>query len=137
MTISDLLAAHQKSVKAIEDSYQMLAGTLSKFDDEDIAFKIRIYARMQKIGSSYLDSIETLLGLIEANLKAAARLADEEIDGMRWERVSGGGIGIDHRIRYALNEENRVDLTGAHNSCIDKLHAEILRLRAAKGADRG
>lgn len=86
-----------------------------------VATKVRDFANLNNVGDFAFDSIETLLGLIEAKCKAEAPLTDEDINAMLWEPEE----------LY----DDRASNTRWHNACIDKLHAEIKRMR--KEADRG
>jgi hypothetical protein len=118
-TLQDLLANHPLAVEAI---VKWNAGIhLDRYDDKDAADRVHLFAALNKIGTPYLDSIETLLGLIEAKCKAEAPLTDEDINAMLWEPEE----------LY----DDRASNTRWHNACIDKLHAEIKRMR--KEADRG
>ena len=111
-TLSQLLSARPKAVVFIQtwDDDTLLSG----YDDEDAVTTIRNCCHAEGIGRRLLDSIETLLDLIEAKCVAEAPLSDAEIEGMKWK-------------------ERPIGSAEYHNDNIDRCHLEIKRLR--KGAD--
>lgn len=134
MTLSDLLAAHPKVVGAIEKWNGNIQ--LTKYDDKDAADRIHLFAAINKIGTPYLDSIATLLGLIEERIATETPLTDAEIEGLRWRHWKGGSHCVMHGetiIRADDTKAAAVYLIEQHNSAINALYAEIRRLRAAKG----
>ena len=133
-TISQLLSARPKAVEAINEHFKFRADTLSKFDDRDAADKVHLYAALHRIGTPYLDSIETLLDLIESRCVAEAPLSDAEIEGMKWKAMYTECIDTgDGLASQCLGETTRDLLITAQHACISTLHREIRRLR--KGAD--
>lgn len=100
-----------------------------------VSIKVRDYAYLNNVGDFAFDSIETLLGLIEAKCKAEAPLTDEEIEAMKWR--SGGYSVFHHEIKGGCvlchNDEEAEDAVAAQHACIDRLAAEIRRLRKVAG----
>lgn len=131
-TLSQLLSARPKAVEAIRKSYgvQWLRSTVPEHDDAET---IRDYCASEQIGSPWLDSIETLLDLIESRCVADAPLSDAEIEGMKWTwyETAVGPIGFVSF--HAHDAENAANAMASHNSDIARCHREIKRLR--KGAE--
>lgn len=129
-TLSQLLSARPKAVVFIQtwDDDTLLSG----YDDEDAVTTIRNCCHAEGIGRRLLDSIETLLDLIEAKCVAEAPLSDAEIEGMKWGR-DGRAVRTYTSCFKALNENEAIDAAEYHNDNIDRCHREIKRLR--KGAE--
>ena len=131
-TLSQLLSARPKAVVFIQtwDDDTLLSG----YDDEDAVTTIRNCCHAEGIGRPLLDSIETLLDLIEAKCVAEAPLSDAEIEGMKWKAMYTECIDTgDGLASQCLGETTRDLLITAQHACISTLHREIRRLR--KGAD--
>ena len=131
-TLSQLLSARPKAVVFIQtwDDDTLLSG----YDDEDAVDTIRNCCHAEGIGRRLLDSIETLLDLIEAKCVAEAPLSDAEIEGMKWKAMCTECIDTgDGLASQCLGETTRDLLITAQHACISTLHREIRRLR--KGAD--
>lgn len=130
-TLSQLLSARPKAVVFIQtwDDDTLLSG----YDDEDAVTTIRNCCHAEGIGRPLLDSIETLLDLIESRCVAEAPLSDAEIEGMKWTRyeTAVGPIGLVSF--HAHDAENAANAMASHNSDIARCHREIKRLR--KGAE--
>ena len=133
-TLSQLLSARPKAVEAIRKSYgvQWLRSTVPELDSIET---IRDYCALEQIGSPWLDSIETLLDLIESRCVADAPLSDAEIEGMKWRVNVPGGLVIrcGELFYSAGSPENANYLITEQNNGISTLHREIKRLR--KGAE--
>lgn len=129
-TLSQLLSARPKAVEAIENDYN---ASLSLTDEENACRLIRSYCASEQIGRPWLDSIETLLDLIESRCVAEAPLSDAEIKGMKWTwyETAVGPIGLVSF--HAHDAENAANAMASHNSDIARCHREIKRLR--KGAE--
>ena len=129
-TLSQLLSARPKAVEAIAVDH---GAEWTTFMRGHVANTIRTYASEQEIGDPVMDSIETLLDLIEARCKADAPLSDAEIEGMKWtwHETAVGPIGFVSF--HAHDAENAANAMASHNSDIARCHREIKRLR--KGAE--
>lgn len=132
-TLYQLLSARPKAVEAIENDYN---ASLSLTDEENACRLIRSYCASEQIGSPWLDSIETLLDLIESRCVADAPLSDAEIEGMKWRVNVPGGLVIrcGELFYSAGSPENANYLITEQNNGISTLHREIKRLRNNKEA---
>lgn len=101
-----------------------------------VSIKVRDYAYLNNVGDFAFDSIETLLGLIEAKCKAEAPLTDEEIEATKWtisrndDKVVVGRGGFEFHCNFP---QAAMNLTQVQHACIDRLAAEIKRLRKVAG----
>ena len=135
-TLSQLLSSRPKAVEAIRKSYGMNWLT-DVFSENENAGTIRAYCASVDLGAPWLDSIETLLGLIESKA-AEAPLSDAEIEGMRWRTylgdMSGNGLRVFHvseegKLFEAASNSDRNAAIESHNADIDRCHREIKRMR--------
>ena len=104
------------------------------------ALRVKDYAYLNNIGDFAFDSVPSLMAAIESHLRAKnpPPITEEEIANMRWK--SGVGLSdvvygtlINGKCFYAMGERERDDAITAHNADIDRLAAEIRRLRAKCG----
>lgn len=130
-TLSQLLSARPKAVVFIQtwDDDTLLSG----YDDEDAVTTIRNCCHAEGIGRPLLDSIETLLDLIEAKCVAEAPLSDAEIEGMKWS-VEDEIVNTSESYFTARDSFEAGDAMRYHNKDIARCHLEIKRLRNNKEA---
>lgn len=122
-TLEELLSKYPKAVKAIG------IADYKQRDRLGVIVRIKDYAYLNNIGDHAMDSVADLLAAIESHLTASEPLTDEEIEKMKWD-YRGARVGPPGFIAlHAANAENAANACAAQNADIDRLHAEIRRLR--------
>jgi len=116
-TLEDLLNRHPRAAKGIN------LGEYGPQRHLAAIARIRDYAYLNNIGDHAMDSVADLLAAIESHLKASEPLSDEEIELMKW-----GGVNTIGDSWRSIAEAQHAD--------IDRLHAEIRRLRKGVGDAR-
>jgi F0F1-type ATP synthase delta subunit len=116
-TLEQLLAKYPKAVKAIG------IADYKQRDRLRVIIRIKDYAYANSIGDHAMDSVADLLAAIEAHITATEPLSDEAIEAMKWHM---------RRPLRSLAEVGLEWMESSHNADIDRLHAEIKRLRKEK-----
>lgn len=131
-TLEQLLVKYPKAVAAV-DQWNAPRKVLS-LNAYDAINSIREYAYMKEIATADdcgMLSLADLLAVIESHLTATEPLTDEEIELMKWTH-EGGVVGPSGYVSFhAYNAEDAANAVACHNADIDRLHAEIRRLREA------
>lgn len=126
-TLEELLKQHPKAVKAIGIADYKQRNRLS------VIVRIKDYAYANSIGDHAMDSVADLLAAIEAHITASEPLGDEEIEAMKWKKNADDRIVVrwcgNTGVCEGWNDHHTKWLFEGHNADIDRLHAEIRRLR--------
>lgn len=127
-TIEQLITAFPKATKAA-------CGNDTIINRIAFAGRVRGYALKHGIGDYVFDSFEQLMSKIEERIEAEAPLTDQAIEAMKWSVLPNNdhdvvmGSGFSFRCNNPLAAQN---LTSTQHACVDRLHAEIKRLRKAE-----
>lgn len=130
--IKTLIEKYPRTVKAcgIDDGTSHLR----------FACAVKDYANLNSIGDFAFDSVESLMHAIESHLaaKEPQPLTEAEVAKMRWSWVNDlqdnvFGKLIRGGVFFTASIRQRDDAIAAHNADIDRLWAEVNRLRAKCG----